>query len=148
LRFHLKLIAPTTNKMTFLLSLLVKETKGILTEWPWSQTNHNLWEAGFKLETSTSPAFKIEWLKSPTRDRKIFEACLILRELRQGKIRLVERQPDEVEPTWGLSNQNLCPTCHCSSANVQPSSVPTSKTARSSIGAAANPTASTANNGS
>jgi hypothetical protein len=32
----------------------------ILTKWPWLDTNHNLWVAGYKLELSTSPAFFVE----------------------------------------------------------------------------------------
>ncbi|PLW16656.1 hypothetical protein PCANC_06198 [Puccinia coronata f. sp. avenae] len=86
--------------------------KGILTEWPWTETDHNLWAAGYKLQLSTKPAFCVEWLKSPTRDRKIVEVRLFLRELRLEKIRLIPRGAHEIEPTWDLNNPNVCPTCH------------------------------------
>ncbi|PLW40008.1 hypothetical protein PCANC_11556 [Puccinia coronata f. sp. avenae] len=87
-------------------------TQGILTEWPWTETDHNLWAAGYKLQLSTKPAFCVEWLKSPTRDRKIVEVRLFLRELRLEKIRLIPRGAHKIEPTWDLNNPNVCPTCH------------------------------------
>ncbi|PLW42963.1 hypothetical protein PCASD_04709 [Puccinia coronata f. sp. avenae] len=66
----------------------------------------------YKLQLSTEPAFCVEWLKSPTRDRKIVEVCLFLRELRLEKICLIPRGAHEIEPTWDLNNPNVCPTCH------------------------------------
>lgn len=87
-------------------------TQGILTEWPWTETDHNLWVAGYKLELSTEPAFRIEWLKSPTRDRKIVEVRLFLRQLRQEKIRLIPRGSNETEPVWESCDPDVCPTCH------------------------------------
>ncbi|PLW21833.1 hypothetical protein PCANC_03394 [Puccinia coronata f. sp. avenae] len=86
-------------------------TCGILTKWPWSDTDHNLWVAGYKLELSTSPAFCVEWLKTPNRDCKIVEVCLLLRKLRQDKIRLIKRGIDEVEPIWDPIDVNICLTC-------------------------------------
>ncbi|PLW24367.1 hypothetical protein PCASD_08379 [Puccinia coronata f. sp. avenae] len=103
---------PTSRSFARNLPMQWQNLRGILTEWPWTETDHNLWAAGYKLQLSTKPAFCVEWLKSPTRDRKIVEVRLFLRELRLEKIRLIPRGAHKIEPTWDLNNPNVCPTCH------------------------------------
>jgi hypothetical protein len=110
---HLASLASNPKLTTFPSNCLLENaTQGILTEWPWTETDHNLWVAGYKLELSTEPAFRIEWLKSPTRDRKIVEVRLFLRQLRQEKIRLIPRGSNETEPVWESCDPDVCPTCH------------------------------------
>ncbi|PLW56936.1 hypothetical protein PCANC_01226 [Puccinia coronata f. sp. avenae] len=88
------------------------ETGGILKEWPWTDTDHNLWVAGYGLEISACPAFNIQWLRSPTRARHLVEVRIFMRELREKRIHLVPRTNNETEPSWAtVLKTNKCPTC-------------------------------------
>ncbi|PLW29279.1 hypothetical protein PCANC_21758 [Puccinia coronata f. sp. avenae] len=88
------------------------ETGGILKEWPWTDTDHNLWVAGYRLEISACPAFNIQWLRSPTRAQHLVEVRIFMRELRKKRIRLVPRTNNETEPSWAtVLKTNKCPTC-------------------------------------
>ncbi|KNZ44844.1 hypothetical protein VP01_876g3 [Puccinia sorghi] len=68
-----KLLSAALTHLIFSMVRFIHLPFTVLTEWPWSDTDHNLWMAGFKLEVSTSPAFRIDWLKTATRDRKMVE---------------------------------------------------------------------------
>ncbi|PLW55401.1 hypothetical protein PCANC_02294 [Puccinia coronata f. sp. avenae] len=94
--------------LNFLKPLISQLTHAMTT---FVNTDHNLWVVGYRLKLSTSPAFCVEWLKTPTRDRKIVEVCLLFCELRQDKICLIERGIDEVEPIWDPIDVNICLTC-------------------------------------
>ncbi|OAV94427.1 hypothetical protein PTTG_02203 [Puccinia triticina 1-1 BBBD Race 1] len=130
-------VSSNPNSLKSLLSQLTSamskfaehETGGILTDWPWTETEHNLWIAGYRLQISAGPAFREEWLKTPTRGRKLVEVRIFLREIREKRIRLVARAGDEEEPCWGPGPTKKCPTCGHLSKNISPSDPPAGETA-------------------